>query len=125
MPRILSVIYPVSFYAYCFMYARSIQGILFPLVVSHGVSYIILIGVSLNRTQLMTSKIKIASVVQITAATLGSVEFFFEEYLSVFYSQSILEIVLSALVLTPLFCHYVYDAFLWRSDHPESVIITT
>ncbi len=125
IPRILSVIYPVLLYAYCFMYAKSIQGILFPLVVSHGISYIVLVGVSLNRTKLMTSKAKIASAVLITAAALGSVEFFFEEYLSVLYSQSILEISLSALLLTPLFCHYVYDAFLWRSDHPESVIITT
>lgn len=125
IPRILSVAYPVALYAYCFMYSQNIQGILFPLVVSHGLSYIILVGVSVEKISLMKSKTKIFITVLLTALILGSLEFFFDEYISNLYSDSILSISLAALVLTPLFCHYIYDAFLWRSDHPESKVIVS
>ncbi len=123
VPRILSVVYPVALYAYCFMYAKNLQGVLFPLIVSHGLSYFILIGVSVKKTKVLKTQIGVILGIFLMAAVLGSLEFFFEEYTSFLYSGSMLGISLSALALTPLFCHYIYDAFLWRSDHPETKVI--
>ncbi len=117
--RILATLFPILTYTYCFMYAKDITGVLFPLVVSHGLTYFVLVGVSIKRIKLMKAQLLIFLSVVLTATVLGGLEFYIEDEFSNLYSTSLIETGLAALFLTPLFCHYIYDAFLWKGNHPE------
>jgi len=118
--RILSVIYPGLIYSFAFLFSNNIIEILFPLVVSHGLTYLILIDYSLERTTSNYKK-KTLIFVLLAAVVFGSTEFFTE---SLFVDVSDpTKAIATALFLTPLFCHYLFDAFLWTKDHPESHLI--
>lgn len=119
--RLLSVAFPAAVYGFCFLHGRTMTEVLFPLVVSHGVAYIGLVSLSLKRTQRFPSLAQWTIIlVFLTALVFGLLESVFERQLN---SSSPVFAALVALYLTPLFCHYWFDAFLWRSQHPESAQI--
>lgn len=117
--RILSVAFPVGLYAFSFMHFKTVATVVFPLVVSHGISYMILILYSAQKTKYGgVSSWKLPAAIVSVAAIFGSAEFLLEDFqieASFFYFKS----ALAALILTPLFCHYYFDAFLWKSNHPD------
>ena len=117
--RFLSTAFPTALYGSCFLLGKTASEVVFPLVVAHGVSYFALMTLALSRTQKRFVNVQIASlVVLLTALIFGSLEGVFEEnYLDL--SNAVLS-PLIAVYLTPLFCHYYFDAFLWKGTHPES-----
>lgn len=121
--RILAVLFPILTYTYCFMFATTVTGILFPLVVSHGLSYIVLVGLSVKRINPAKNYKLIGVYVFLTAVFFGGFELYLEEDFFELYSNSLMMMSLTSLLLTPLYCHYIYDAFLWRGDHPEAKVI--
>ncbi|WP_374075802.1 hypothetical protein [Bdellovibrio bacteriovorus] len=117
--RFLSIAFPTVLYGICFLLGRTASEIVFPLVVAHGVSYFGLMSLALSRTQKRFKNLQIGmTVVLLTALVFGSLEGIFEDhYLDL--SSAVLS-PLVAVYLTPLFCHYYFDAFLWKKTHPES-----
>ncbi len=102
--------------------------ILMALVTSHALPYEILITKSLIRTRpfAFMKKVKITIfIVSLTALIGGGTEFFLEAQIidtsnSYLYSPlSFPKAFLCALYLTPLFCHFLADALIWRRKHPE------
>lgn len=118
--RVLATLFPGLIYSSAFLFSDSIVEILFPLVVSHGLTYLILIDYSLEKTRSTYTKKTFFLIVGV-AIVLGSAEFFTED---LFYDVSDpTKAIATSLFLTPLFCHYLFDAFLWTKDHPESKVI--
>ncbi|WP_295900696.1 hypothetical protein [uncultured Bdellovibrio sp.] len=117
--RVLSAVFPTVLYGVCFLCGRTAAEIVFPLVIAHGVSYFALMSLALSRTQKRFSNLQFGTaVVLMTALLFGSLEGVFEEYYLDLTSVTLSPLV--ALYLTPLFCHYYFDAFLWKKTHPES-----
>jgi hypothetical protein len=120
-PRTLSVAFPAAIYGSAFLLGRTQSEILFPLVVSHGLAYLALVGLSVRRTGRPRVNSSLAlGLVFITAIIAGSLEHWGESWVD-FSDPSMAFFV--ALVLTPLYCHYLFDAFLWKRSHPEAVLI--
>lgn len=120
--RLLSVAFPSLLYGVAFLFGHTASEIIFPLVVAHGVGYFALMSLALSRTQpRFASFIKAVAVVAVTALFFGVLEGYFEDEFLDLSSRTLAPLV--ALYLTPLFCHYYFDAFLWKGKHPEAKAI--
>lgn len=124
--RVASVGFPAGIYASCFLVGTTVTQILFPLLLLHGIAYIAIVGQSVTRTRkILTAPVLAFSVMILTAVTFGLGELWFEENI-VDYEKGDSPILMSALVgiwLTPLFCHYAFDALIWRKDHREASLV--
>lgn len=117
--RTLSVFFAGLFYGCAFIKGETVAQILFPLVVSHGFSYLALMILSLRRLEPLRFKgwMPIA-IVAVTALIFGGAEYWVEEEWMAINSSA--KALTTAILLTPLFCHYAFDAFLWKRSHPDS-----
>lgn len=123
--RLLSVSVPAVIYAFCFLVGTTLTQVLFPLLFLHGIAYFGVLGLSLQKTQRRFQKEGIAIyVVLATAVIFGLSEAWFEENI-MNYSRTgeILGSTIVGLSLTPLFCHYAFDAIIWKRTHRESKLI--
>jgi hypothetical protein len=120
--RIFSVGFPALLYGLAFVHGRSLSQILFPLVVSHGCTYLVLTAVSMKRIgRIKFPLAAIVGAVLTTALIFGAVDALYGGGLS--DSESPRMTVWIALFLTPLFCHYIFDGFLWTRRHPDAARI--
>lgn len=127
--RVLSIAAPAALYAGCFLVAQSETAILVPLLLSHGVPYFAMMGLSLRRleparyrTLLGTALLLVA-----TAALFGGAETWFEHTVittqTPHYARagvSAAQALLTGLLLVPLLSHYIWDASIWRGDHRDA-----
>jgi hypothetical protein len=120
--RIFSIAFPAFIYGYCFFFGKTLTQTLFPLLFIHGVSYCAVISQSLYRTQPMKFKNLLLSstIVIVTAVLFGLTESWMESHIPIDSPGSILGGVLVGFWLTPLFCHYLFDAIIWKRNHRES-----
>jgi hypothetical protein len=125
--RILSVGFPSIVYGYCFLIGSTVTQVLFPLLFIHGIAYFGVMGQTLHRTQ--KSRFKNSSValiiVLVTAVIFGMSESWYEEnFVRIVTADSaIVTAALVGLYLTPLFSHYLFDAYIWKRTHRESSLI--
>lgn len=118
--RILSFLYPAFLYSTCFLLGKNLSQVLFPLVVSHGLAYIGILSIALPKISGFSHRRGLVVLVS-TAIIFGSLEFFLEDE---FWNRSNPYFALSsALLLTPLFCHYLFDSLIWKRSHPEAAQI--
>lgn len=125
--RLLSVAFPALIYAYCFFIGRTLTQVLFPLLFVHGISYFGVMGQSLERTQtnrFRSQWIALAAVL-ITAIIFGPLESWFEENATdvVQGLPGMVTALMIGLSLTPLYCHYAFDALIWRRSHREASVV--
>ncbi len=123
--RTLAIAMPALVYGLSFLRGQSLAEILFPLVVAHGAAYIGLTALSTHR---LGRPVKwplgaMSLVVLFTALVFGTMEVFFEEFQMNLLDPRVAPLM--ALYLTPLFCHFIFDAFLWKASHPEASQIYT
>ncbi|MEZ4265932.1 MAG: hypothetical protein R3F39_06100 [Myxococcota bacterium] len=127
--RVLSIAAPAGLYAASFLVARTETAILVPLLLSHGIPYFALMGLSLRRLEPARYRTVLGTValLLLTAALLGSAETWFEH--SVITTQnphyaragvSAAQALLTGLLLVPLLSHYIWDASIWRGDHRDA-----
>ncbi len=124
--RIFSIACPGIIYAYCFLVGTTITQILFPLLFLHGVAYFGVMGQSLRRTQKrFNGKYLAILTVLVTAVVFGLSEAWFEENIVPrgLGDNAWLSALVVGISLTPLFCHYAFDAIIWRKNHRESAIV--
>jgi hypothetical protein len=124
--RLCSVGFPAAIYAYCFIAGSTLTQILFPLLFLHGVAYFGVMGQSMSRTQKRFEREGFALfVVLVTAVIFGLFESWAEEnVIPRFPGENLFwESVIVGLSLTPLYCHYAFDAIIWRKNHREAKIV--
>ena len=117
--RTLAVLFSGVFYGFAFLASRNAAQVLFPLVVSHGLAYLALTDFSLRKIHPGVYKgLLPALFVGATALLFGGMEFLLEDSLLEIGSPT--KALTTAILLTPLFCHYYFDMFLWKSTHPHA-----
>jgi hypothetical protein len=124
--RVCSVGIPALIYAYCFLIGSTLTQVLFPLLFLHGVAYFGVMGQSLSRTQKRFEKESIALfIVLVTAVIFGLFESWAEENVIVRSpgERPFWEALIVGISLTPLYCHYAFDAIIWRKNHRESALV--
>jgi hypothetical protein len=125
MNRVLSIGFPGIVYGHCFLIGRTNAQVLFPLLIIHGISYFSLLGEVLQKTQKKSFRNfgKGIFVVVVTALIFGPMEAWFEQTLLPDKEEGVLASLSIGLYFTPLFCHYVFDAFIWKRSHREASLI--
>jgi hypothetical protein len=127
--RLLSIAAPAGLYAACFLVARTETAILVPLLLSHGIPYFALMGLSLRRLEPARYRTALgtALLLVLTAALLGGAESWFEHSLITTQTPnyaragvSAAQALLTGLLLVPLLSHYIWDASIWRGDHRDA-----
>jgi len=125
--RFVGVFFPAILYGQCFLLAQTLSQVLFPLLLSHGIAYMAILALSLERTQRdrFRSFWIALFVIVLTAAFFGGLESFWEEGQSEFTSglPLFLRASLIGATLTPLFCHYAFDARIWKKGHREGALV--
>lgn len=124
--RVLSVALPGSIYGFCFLKGETITQVLFPLLFIHGISYCFVMGQTLHRTRktIFSSPLKATALVILTACFFGLTESWMESnIISITTAPTVFSSVFVALWLTPLYCHYFFDAIIWRKKHRESTLV--
>ncbi len=105
-------------FAYPFLFNYSLEFLLLPIIISHGVPYFFLISKSVRLK--MSDKYRAGSLmlVLIVALLLGMGEDLFESNLVSYIGKdySFAEILLNTLFLFPLFLHFFIDSFLWKRN---------
>ncbi|MCB9730691.1 MAG: hypothetical protein H6746_19630 [Deltaproteobacteria bacterium] len=132
--RVLSIAAPATLYALCFLVARTEATILVPLLLSHGIPYFALMGLSLRRLEPARYRTALGTValLLLTAVVLGGAESWTEQNIITTetpnYARtgvSLAQALLTGLLLVPLLSHYIWDAFIWRGDHRDARTIYT
>jgi len=128
--RIGSIFFPAAMYALVFLKGETAAEILFPLVLTHGIGYLGMMSLSLQRSrrQIFTNFMKAMFVLIVTAIAFGVFEFYAElEWIDIdqnyIHGISLLETILIGFYLTPLFCHYLFDAVIWKGNHREASLV--
>lgn len=128
-PVTLAVMIPSFLYGISFLVGDTIGEILYPLVVAHGFAYMGLMSLTLKRTEIPWRKEFAWWLVIIigTAFMFGLLEAQFEDwFLPLAEKTSAADFTLAFLMgiyLTPLLSHYIYDGWLWKSNHHEAALI--
>ncbi|MCJ8275327.1 MAG: hypothetical protein HRT44_00945 [Bdellovibrionales bacterium] len=130
--RVLSIVTPLSAYSFGLLFGKTLFQVLGPIVIAHGVGYMALMAHSLEKTEPNVYKKFYRTLVMFIGVLIiaGAFEAYLSNYLDQwmkdsgeFATNNIFLLALMAFYLTPLFCHYVYDAYLWRKGHREAHLI--
>lgn len=126
----LSVFVPVAGYGCGFLLGRNLFEVAAPIIVGHGIGYMGLMTLSLNRTRpdRYRSFFKALLLIVVLAVFFGSVSDTIEEnFIGRLPFMTGWSWVLSSfavtVVLTPLLLHYYIDAIIWNKKHRESHLV--
>lgn len=129
--RLLSILMPTALSGFCFLGGKNGIEIIFPMTLAHGIAYMGLIGLSLQRTQkerYQTWK-SVAAVIAGTCILLGGYHFWMEEHWVDFdwpYTHLAPTIFMALLVgahATAVITHYIFDAYIWSGKHREAALV--
>ncbi len=111
---------PALVYAGVLVFANDLSSMLLPLVLSHGVAYYALMAQTSERLELQSRRgfYITLGLLFLAGVILGGLEEWGNST-----RESMTPDWIWALLLTPLFSHYVLDAFLWRRRHPQASVI--
>jgi len=124
--RFFAICGPGALACWCFLFANSIAEIALPLLMQHAIAYFAIMGHSLRKINPQDFKGwgKVTSILVISAIIFVFIErFFLEEWMTTFnyhYTTQIVslgQMVLTGLYITPLMCHYIWDAYIWTGKH--------
>ncbi|MCO5112614.1 MAG: hypothetical protein M9899_00405 [Bdellovibrionaceae bacterium] len=126
----LSALVPIAGYGVGFLLGRNLFEVAAPIIVGHGIGYMGLMTISLNRTkpEMYKSFLKALLITVVLAVVVGSVSDVIEEN---FVSRHpfvtgwawVLSSFAIASILTPLLLHYYIDALIWNGKHRESHLV--
>ncbi|MBI4346593.1 MAG: hypothetical protein HY553_07040 [Elusimicrobia bacterium] len=126
--RLLAVLCPSALACLCFLRGSTAATLILPMLVNHGVPYFAVMTLSLRRLdpRRYRSAGFTALLIVASAAAFGFGEWLYEtnaiEVSNRYQAERIGagQSLLLGLYLVPLFCHYVFDAFLWTGRHREA-----
>lgn len=120
--RTISVFFAALFYGCALFGGRTIEQIMFPLLMHHAIAYIALIDLSLRKMEPQKySGFRPALAVLATTAIFGGAVYWIERVWVP--APNLLGTTVMAIILTGLFCHYTMDAYIWKRTHPDAAKI--
>jgi hypothetical protein len=129
--RCFAVLGPALLYAFCFLWGDSIEEVLFPLLLAHGIPYLAIMSLSLTRlnARVFSTMAKVASLMTLTIAVFGVLEWLYEEHV-IEISNAYVDLpvrfgdgFLIMVYLTPLLLHFIFDAYIWTGRHREATVV--
>lgn len=127
--RVLFMIYFFFIYYYSFILSDNILEMTAALVVSHGIPYFFMMKYSLIKTRknFFTTK-KAVFFIFVSALVGGLINFGGEEIISSGFNYvesnlDIIEFLLVFFYVIPVLCHFIWDSYIWKSNHPDAKII--
>jgi hypothetical protein len=125
--RVLSIAFSSLLYAGAFFYGTNVAEVLAPIIIGHGLGYMFLMSLSLQRTRAkyFATFAKGFAVMAATALAFGLFESFAERSIVNFEAppHAFWASVLLGLYVVPNGCHFVFDAWLWKRSHWESRLV--
>lgn len=124
--RLLAVAVPMTFAGVGCFFGKNTMQIILPLVLTHGIGYFALLGLSLHRLEPKRYRTFLlpTALVALSAGVMGYFVLWAEEnYLDADYSTIALsfnDACLMALLLVPTVSHYMFDAWIWTGKHREA-----
>ncbi|MBZ0165990.1 MAG: hypothetical protein K8I00_04220, partial [Candidatus Omnitrophica bacterium] len=126
--RFLSMLVPISIYGIGFIVGNTVAQVIFPILMAHGIPYIAIMDVSLRRLnpQIFKAFVKVLGLLVFTAVLLASIENYATSFLDTlsqayrYKGVSNGQALLTAIVMTPLICHFIWDAYIWKGTHREA-----
>lgn len=126
--RLLAVLCPSALACVCFLTGSNAATLILPMLVNHGVPYFAVMTLSLRRLEprRYRSLAWTALLVVASAAAFGFGEWLYETNAIEVSNRYLTERIggwrslLLGLYLVPLFCHYVFDAYIWTGRHREA-----
>jgi hypothetical protein len=117
--RSLSVLFPCTLYFFSFVMSESVPQILFPLVISHGLSYMALSAEVLPKLETTrVRKVYALACVILTAFIFGGIQFALPNGASSW--PLFLQAAYTSAPLAILFSHFTFDTYLWKGTHPDA-----
>lgn len=123
--RILSMLVPAAVHVKCFLYPVTAEGVIFPLLLLHGLTYFAVMSFSLQklRPQKFANFSKSLLFVVGFGAVFALVESFgISEYVNLnndYLKNDFLDDkLLLAIFVTPTLTHYILDGLIWKKGHP-------
>lgn len=126
--RFLAMLVPISIYGLGFTQGENLAQVVFPILMAHGIPYMAIMDVSLRRLnpKIFTTFVKVLGLMVLTATLLSSIENFASNFMDTlnqayrYRDTSTGQALLTAVVMTPLICHFVWDAYIWKGTHHEA-----
>lgn len=124
LSRVLYLALTIALFNVVSFYSKGASTIILPLVSAHGLQYYLLLGQMVNKFH-FRSLFKTIFIVSVTGLTLGYLNGWAEEEINLTYSylfsHDLLNILAVALLLTPLFVHYILDMLIWKRRFMEKL----
>ena len=121
--RLLAMVYYGSIYGYCFIFSQHFMEVLILLISSHGVPYLCMLYKRMDALQ--TVKKHYGKIIFGLLIFGGSMDYFYNTILNenerVLKNPNPIELILIILYLLPVLTHFVWDGYLWKKDHPDSI----
>ncbi len=126
--RFLAMLVPISIYGIGFTLGDTLAEVLFPILLAHGIPYIAIMDISLRRLNphIFKTFATVFGLLVFTAVIFSVFEDFTISFLTTlnqayrYKETTSTQAFLTGVVLTPLFCHFVWDAYIWKGTHHEA-----
>lgn len=124
LSRVLYLALTIILFNLVSFYSKGASMIILPLVSAHGLQYYLLLGQMVTKFH-FKSIFKTIIIVCVTGLTLGYLNGWAEEETNLTYSylfsNNLLNITAVAILLTPLFAHYILDMIIWKRKFIEKI----
>jgi hypothetical protein len=128
--RISSILFPALLHGICFIKGESISTIIFPLLITHGLSYFWIIALNIKKNSpikaFQTWKIALfaSCLIMLIGGGLESLlNLAVNDYDYLSKNSDLLTCILLALIVTPNLWHYIVDGIVWKSKDSEAAIL--
>jgi len=124
--RFLSIFMPGLLHFICFIICQDFLQIIFPLFLVHGLSYIFVMGITLEKLE--NKKFPFLAIVFISSLIFGSADYLYrffvlhENYNYLVFGNSF-NFILLAIITTPALFHYFADGLLWTGKNKDMKVV--
>jgi len=123
--RIVFILSNAILFALVGYFAQNYIEVIIPLMMAHGFQYLILSSSFESKTY-KEKIMKVFLILLLIGIIFGGIDTYFQEQFdmnnSYLYYTDVVENLLLALLLTPLFSHYIYDMKIWKSQYIKNLV---
>jgi len=131
--RFLGMLAPIFIYGYGFLTGTTIAEVVFPILLAHGIPYLVIMDVSLRRLnpKVFRTSLKVIGLLVLTAVVFSVFEEWATGFLETigqaykYKTSSSSQALLTGIIFIPLFSHFIWDAYIWRGKHHEAKVVYT
>lgn len=128
--RISSIIFPALLHGICFLKGDNISTIIFPLLITHGLSYFWIIALNIKKTspiktfQSWKTALFASCFIMLIGGGLESLlDLAVNDYDYLSKNSDLHKSILLAFIVTPNLWHYIVDGIVWKSKDSDAALL--